>query len=98
MSMSLSAVRKIRLRVAAVAAGCDQASSRSAPSCISCWRSRSPSGRGLPRDDSSDLAFYYVHGLQCLVPAAPKLAGHQAIRGIDSVVLPTGMRGLVTRL
>src|ERR1700720_3239215 len=97
-SMSLSAVRKIRLRVAAVAAGCDQASSRSAPSCISCWRSRSPSGRGLPRDDSSDLAFYYVHGLQCLVPAAPKLAGHQAIRGIDSVVLPTGMRGLVTRL
>ena len=87
-----------RLCVAAVAAGCDQASSRSVPSCISCWRSRSPSGRGLPRDDSSDLAFYYVHGLQCLVPAAPKLAGHQAIRGIDSVVLPTGMRGLVTRL
>ena len=73
-SMSLSAVRKIRLRVAAVAAGCDQASSRSAPSCISCWRSRSPSGRGLPRDDSSDLAFYYVHGLQCLVPAAPNFA------------------------
>ena len=52
----------------------------------------------MPRDDSSDLAFYYVHGLQCLVPAAPKLAGHQAIGGIDGVVLPTGMRGLVTRL
>jgi hypothetical protein len=29
-------VRKIRLRVAAVAAGCVQARSRSAPSCISC--------------------------------------------------------------
>src|SRR6266849_1784948 len=52
----------------------------------------------LARDDSSDLAFYSVHGLQCLVPAALKLAGDQAIRGIDGVVLPTGMRGLVTRL
>jgi hypothetical protein len=30
--------------------------------------------------------------------ATLKLAGYQAIRGIDRVVLPTGMSGLVTRL
>ena len=29
---------------------------------------------------------------------APQLAGHSAIGGIDGVVLPTGIRGLVTRL
>src|ERR1700680_2907110 len=50
------------------------------------------------RDDRSDLAFYSVYGLQRLVPAALQLAGHEAIGGIDGVVLPTGMRGLVARL
>jgi hypothetical protein len=30
----------------------------------------------LGRDDGSDLAFYSVHGLQCVVPAALQLAGH----------------------
>jgi hypothetical protein len=39
-----------------------------------------------------------VHGLQCLVPAALQFAGHQAIGGIDRIVLPTGMRGLEARL
>ena len=39
------AVRRIRLRVAGVAAaGCDQVRSRSAPSARSCCRSSSPSG------------------------------------------------------
>src|ERR1700674_5257609 len=50
------------------------------------------------RDDGSDLAFYSVYGLQRFVPAALQLAGHEAIGGIDGVVLPTGMRGLVARL
>ncbi len=49
-------------------------------------------------DDGSDFAFYSVHGLQRVVPAALQLAGHQAIVGIDGVVLPTCMRGLVARL
>ncbi len=40
--ISLSAARKIRLRVAAVADGCDHASSRSPPSRINCCRSGSP--------------------------------------------------------
>jgi hypothetical protein len=52
----------------------------------------------LGRDNGSDLAFYLVHGLQCLVPAALQFAGHQAIGGIDSIVLPTGIRGLEARL
>ena len=30
----------------------------------------------LGRDNGSDLAFYSVDGLQCLVPAALQLAGH----------------------
>src|SRR6202022_2513704 len=50
------------------------------------------------RDDGSGLAFYFAYGLQRLVPAALQLAGHEAIGGIDCVVLPTGMRGLVARL
>ena len=49
-------------------------------------------------DDGSDFAFYSVHGLQCIVPAALQLSGHQAIGGIDGIVLPSGMRGLVPRL
>src|SRR5437868_2953938 len=44
---SYSAARKILLRVAAVAAGCDQASSRSAASCSKCRRSFSPKGAGF---------------------------------------------------
>ena len=50
------------------------------------------------REYVSDLAFYFVDGLQCLVPAALQLASHQAIGRIDGVVLPTGMRDLVARL
>jgi len=46
-TISCSAARKILLRVAAVAAGCDQASSRSAPSCNKCRRSFSPKGAGF---------------------------------------------------
>src|ERR1700693_2066593 len=58
-----------------------------------------PAPRRRPaRDDGSDLAFYCVYGLQRLVPAALQLAGHEAIGGIDGVILPTGMRGLVARL
>jgi len=38
-TISLSAGRKIRLRVATVGAGCAHAQSRSAPSCIRCYRS-----------------------------------------------------------
>jgi putative ABC transport system substrate-binding protein len=45
-TISVSAARRIRLRVAAVAAGCDQTRSRSAPSAINCWRSGPPSGGG----------------------------------------------------
>ncbi len=52
----------------------------------------------LARDDGSDLAFYSLHGLQGLVPAAFQLAGHQAIGRIDGVVLPTGMCSLVACL
>jgi len=57
-----------------------------------------PQRRRLGRHNGSDLAFYSVHGLQCLVPAALQLAGHQAIGGIDRIVLPPGMRGLIARL
>ena len=46
-TISCNAVRRILLRVSAVAAGCDQASSRSAPSCIRCRRSFSPRGAGF---------------------------------------------------
>jgi hypothetical protein len=54
--------------------------------------------RRLPRNNSRDLAFDPVHGIERLVPATLKLAGHEAIGGIDGVVLPTRMAGLVTRL
>ena len=50
------------------------------------------------RDDGSDFALYSVHGLQSIVPAALQLGGHQAIGGIDGIVLPSGMRDLVPRL
>src|SRR4051812_26161008 len=46
-TISYRAARKILLRVAAVAAGCDQASSRSVPSCNKCRRSLSPKGAGF---------------------------------------------------
>ena len=47
--------------------------------------------RWLPCHDCSDLAFNTLHRLKRLVPAALQLAGHQAIGGIDGIVLPTCM-------
>ena len=55
-------------------------------------------GRRLPRLERGDLALDPVHDLQRLVPAALQLAGHQAIGGIDSIILPTGMRRREARL
>src|SRR4051812_46189329 len=104
-TISYSAARKILLRVAAVAAGCDQASSRSAPSCSKCCRSFSPKGAGflaqrrwLSRLERGGLALEPVHDLQRLVPAALQLTGDKAVVGIDGVVLPTGMRRREARL
>src|SRR6516225_5544755 len=92
------AVRKMRLRVAAVAAGCDQARSRSAPSAMSCCRSSSPSGRRPPRDHGSDVALDLGNRLQSIIPSALQLAGDEPIGWIDSVVLSTGMGDLIAGL
>ena len=97
-TISCSATRKILLRVAAVAAGCDQASSRSAPSCNKCRRSFSPNGAGFLASKCCDLAFDPMHHLQRLVPRALQLASDQTIGGIDSIILPTGMRRREARL
>ena len=96
-TISLSAVRNIRLRVAAVAAGCDQAQIEVGAELHQLLSLPFAQRWRLGRDNGSDLAFYSVHGLQCLIPAALQLAGHEAIGGVDCVVLPTGMRGLVAR-
>src|SRR5690349_13795827 len=55
-TISYSAARKILLRVAALAAGCDHASSRSAPSCSKCRRSFSPKGAGFLASSRSRMA------------------------------------------
>ena len=85
---------------AAVAAGCDRARSRSAPSVISYARSGSPSGGGRRAAGNyrSDLAFDPGNSLQRLVPTALQLACDEPVGGIDRVVLPAGMGGLVARL
>jgi hypothetical protein len=70
--ISCKAARTIRLRVADVAAECDQGWARSAPSCISCCRSASPSGVGFLA--SNALAFDPVLDEQRLVPAPFELA------------------------
>src|SRR6516225_7348626 len=55
-------------------------------------------GRRLSRLKRCDLAFDSVHHLQRLVPAALQLASDQTIGGIDSIILPTGMRRREARL
>ena len=50
-------------------------------------------GRRLPRLECGNLAFDPVRHLQRLVPTALQLTSHQAIGGIDSIILATGMRG-----
>jgi len=95
-TISLRAARGILLRVSVVAAGCDQASSRSVPISIKCRRSRSPNGAGFLA--SSVAIFDPVHDLQRLVPASLQLAGYEAISGIDRVILSTRVSSLVARL
>ena len=51
-----------------------------------------------PRDHGRDVALDPGNGLQSLVPAALQLAGDEPIGRIDSIVLSTGMRGLVAGL
>ena len=73
-TISLSAVRKIRLRSGCggwmrpgqLEIGAELHQLLSLPF-AQWWR--------LGRDDGSDLAFYSVHGLQCRVPASLQLAG-----------------------
>jgi hypothetical protein len=48
--------------------------------------------------DRSDLAFNTLHRQKHLVPAALQLAGHEAIGGVNGIVLLTCMAGLITRL
>ena len=55
-------------------------------------------GRRLLRLECGDLAFDPVHRLQRLVPAALQFASHQAIGGIDGIILPAGMRRREARL
>jgi hypothetical protein len=55
-------------------------------------------GRRLPRLKCGDLAFDPVRHLQRLVPTALQLASDQTIGGIDSIILPTGMRCREARL
>ena len=55
-------------------------------------------GRRLPRLKCGDLTFDPVHHLQRLVPTALQLASDQTIGGIDSIILPTGMRRREARL
>jgi hypothetical protein len=97
-TISLSAVRRILLRVAAVAAGCDQASSRSAPSLPQLLPLPLTQRRWFPCHDCRDLAFNTLRRQKRFVPAALQLAGHEAIGWIDGIVLLTCMAGLVTRL
>src|SRR5829696_1244100 len=97
-TISAMAVRRMRLRVSAVARGCRQTASRSAPSAIRRSRSagdttfgpRGP-GRRQPRLQAADLH-------QAVVPASLELAGHQAVVGVDRVVLPSREVRLVARL
>ena len=74
-TISLSAARSILLRVAVVAAGCDQASSRSAPSSHQVLPLPLTQWWGLLGLECGDLPFDSVHDLQRLVPAALQLAG-----------------------
>ena len=55
-------------------------------------------GRRLPRLECGNLAFDPVRHLQRLVPTALQLASDQTIGGIDSIILPTGMRRREARL
>lgn len=87
-----------RLRVADVVAGCDQASARVGAGLHELLPPHLTQGHRLPRLDRGNLALDSVHDLPCLVPAPLKLAGHQAISGIDSIVLSAGMRGLIACL
>jgi hypothetical protein len=48
--------------------------------------------------DRFELVFELTHGDQLLVPTPFEFARDQAIIRIDSVILPTGERRLVTRL
>src|SRR6266404_5021232 len=97
-TISWSAARKILLRVAAVC-------SRMRPGEleIGAELQQMPplllaQGRRLPRLKCGDLAFDPVHHLQRLVPTALQLASDQTIGGIDSIILPTGMRRREARL
>jgi hypothetical protein len=54
--------------------------------------------RLLARLEPGDLAFDPLRDLQRLVPAALQLAGHQTVGGIDSIILPAGMRRREARL
>src|SRR6266849_5386743 len=74
-TISCSAARKILLRVAAVAAGCDQARSRSAPSCIKCCRSLS-----LPGAPASSHRLRRSRLRSGALPAAPRSNGAPARR------------------
>ena len=50
------------------------------------------------RRDDGDLAFDLMRGCQRLVPASLQLAGDETIGGIDSIVLPACMGGLIASI
>src|SRR5208337_3815790 len=91
-------VRRMRLRVAAVAPGCDQALSRSAPSAMRRRRSGSPSGGGRRAIRGRNVALDLGERLQGLIPSSLQLASNEPISWIGGIVLPAGMGGLKARL
>jgi hypothetical protein len=92
------AVRRMRLRVAAVAAGwagCDQARSRSAPSAISCCRSGSPSGGERLAIVAAISPSIFSTDCNASFQRRSNSSGDEPIGRIDSIVLPAGMSGLI---
>src|ERR1700686_215938 len=96
-TISVSAARRIRLRVAAVAAGCNQALQISTERHQLLALRLTERGR-TARNQGGDLSFKLCDSLQCLVPAALQLAGDQPVCRVDSVVLSARVRGFVARL
>ena len=87
------AVRRIRLRVAAVAAGMRPGALEIGTERDELLPLRLTKRRRTPRDHGRD-----GNRLQSLVPSALQLAGDEPIGWINSIVLSTGMGDLITGL
>src|SRR4051812_17867012 len=92
------ALRRIRLRVAAVAAGCNQAHARSAPSAMSFCRSGSPSGGGRRATMAAMSPSILATACRASFHSALQLAGDEPIGWINSIVLLTGIGDLIAGL